>query len=671
MDRLTPKEISVEKLLAINTIVDQLRTLSLGDASVKEQLQKYQPEKYLLGDELTIADLLLWDYMSRLQITSDFYHRLDSLPELQRAKKEISHLLSEIPLVDHYKFQVVEQVVGITGLDADFVLENVIHPKKDKKQPVGDVAICVPALKLPGNPIELCKNIASQFKTNDDIVKVTSQGPFCHFFFSPQIYTKCLKQVLQMNESYGRNYNGLSKFAVVEFSSPNIAKPFHAGHLRSTIIGSFVTKLLNHCGWETTSINYLGDWGKQYGLLAVGFEKYGSEQELINDPIKHLFDVYVSINKDAEADESIHDQARLYFKRMEDGDENALALWSRFRELSIHKYKDIYKRINVEFDIYSGESQYSLRQMKSVVDELKDKKLLTNDGGALLVDLKEYQLGTAVIGKTDGSMLYLSRDIAAAIDRKKKFQFDRMVYVVGTQQDHHFRQLFKILELSGHPFVHQCQHVAFGLIKSKDGNMSTRKGTVVFLEQILDHVQEEMHGVMQKNEVKYKQIQDPVAVSDIVGISAIIVQDLSARRVKDYEFDWNRMLAFEGDTGPYLQYAHARMCSIERGVDFSPSAENFSTLKLELLKEPKVFAVLETILEFPQVIQELEKSSEPCQLVNFCLRLAHVVSSCISEVWVQGQEKDTQYVRLAVYKSARICLGVGLRLLGLKPLERM
>ena len=250
------------------------------------------------------------------------------------------------------------------------------------------------------------------------------------------------------------------------------------------------------------------------------------------------------------------------------GDPVALALWQRFRDLSITKYKDIYARLNVEFDVYSGESQYSLSQMQSVLDELSALGLLKPDQGALMVDLKEHKLGTAIIGKTDGSMLYLSRDIAANIERKKLYDFDEMFYIVGTQQEHHFKQLFLILELMGKDWASKCHHINFGMIKSKDGNMSTRKGSVVFLEEILDQVKEEMHAVMKKNEVKYAQVVDPVGVSDVVGMSAIMIQDMSARRHKDYEFDWNRMLSFEGDTGPYfLNFAYAVDISNMRMLD--------------------------------------------------------------------------------------------------------
>lgn len=389
------------------------------------------------------------------------------------------------------------------------------------------------------------------------------------------------------------------------------------------------------------------------------------------DPIKHLFDVYVQINKDAGENEAIHDEARAYFKRMEDGDEKALGYWKRFRDLSIVAYKKIYARINVHFDLYSGESQYSLEQMRDVLKDLGEKNLLTTlEGGAMAVDLKEWDLGTAVIGKTDGSMLYLSRDIAAASDRQKLYDFDDMFYVVATQQHHHFKQLFKILDLQGKTWADKCHHIDFGLIKSKDGNMSTRKGTVVFLQQILDHVKEEMHEVMKKNETKYAQIEEPEVVADIVGISAIIIQDLSARRHKDYAFDWSRMLSFEGDTGPYLQYAHSRLCSIVRKSPLELTSEN-ALEHLPLLKEKSATDLVDVIGQYPEVVRGLSSTLEPCTLVKYSWKLAHAVSVAYQDVWVHGQEKEIALARLALYTAARHTLGNALRMLGLKPLERM
>jgi arginyl-tRNA synthetase len=377
------------------------------------------------------------------------------------------------------------------------------------------------------------------------------------------------------------------------------------------------------------------------------------------------------LQQDANENDAIHDEARAYFKRMENGDEKALAYWRKFRDLSIVAYKNIYARINVHFDLYSGESQYSLDQMRDVLKGLQEKKLLTTlEGGALAVDLKEYDLGCAVIGKTDGSMLYLSRDIAAASHRQKLYDFDDMYYVVATQQNHHFKQLFKILNLQGKPWADKCHHIDFGLIKSKDGNMSTRKGTVVFLQEILDHVKEEMHEVMKKNEAKYSQIENPESVADIVGISAIIIQDLSARRHKDYAFDWNRMLSFEGDTGPYLQYAHSRLCSIERKSSFKLTMDN-AFENLDILTEKSALDLIDIIGQYPELVRDLSATLEPCTLVKYSWKLAHAVSAAYQDVWVHGQEEKIAIARLALYTAARYTLGNALRMLGLQPLERM
>lgn len=352
---------------------------------------------------------------------------------------------------------------------------------------------------------------------------------------------------------------------------------------------------------------------------------------------------------------------------MESGNTEALGMWQKFRDLSIVKYKEMYERLNISFDVYSGESQYSLSMMKEVLEELQEKALLVPDNGALIVDLKSYGIGTAVIGKSDGSMLYLSRDIAAAQARYRAYAFDSMYYCVGVQQDHHFRQLFKILELTGKTWAPTCHHIPFGMIEG----MSTRKGTVVFLKDILDTTQDEMHKVMKANTVKYAQIADPVHVSDVVGISSIMIQDMSARRIKDYEFNWSRMLSFEGDTGPYLQYAHARLCSIERAAGVSVDASNLDKVDWSLLSEPQAHNLIDHIAIFSDTIHMTGQNKEPITLVKYCLRLSHFVSSALTDLYVVNQPTDIATARLAMYKAARIALGNGLRLLGLSALERM
>lgn len=404
-------------------------------------------------------------------------------------------------------------------------------------------------------------------------------------------------------------------------------------------------------------LNFIGK-----GLLAVGFARYGSEEALKEDAIKHLYDVYVKINRDAEAEPTIHDEARAYFKKMEDGDEEALALWRKFRDLSIEKYKQVYARLNISFDVYSGESQVD-DGMKRAMAQLKESGLLEDSEGAKVIDLTKYKLGKTVVEKRDGTTLYLTRDIGAAMERYEKYKFDKMIYVVASQQDLHLKQLFKTLELMGFEWANRCEHVNFGMVMG----MSTRKGTVVFLEEILDEAKDIMHEVMRKNEKKYQEVEDPEKVADEIGISGVKIQDNAARRIKNYEFDRNRMFSFEGDTGPYIQYAHARLCSVERksGLKLNPNAN------LDLLTEPEALEVIRSISQFPDLVLSLMNGVEPCNVVTYAFNLSHNISAAFETVWVRGAAPDVADARLYMYWAARTTLGNAMRLLGLRPLERM
>lgn len=383
------------------------------------------------------------------------------------------------------------------------------------------------------------------------------------FYRTVPLVSSVIPLVREKGAEYGRNpYHGLrdpkdpgkgKKNMIVEFSSPNIAKPFHAGHLRSTIIGGFLANLYEGAGWNVRRINYLGDWGKQYGLLALSYVKYGDEEQLQKDPINHLFHLYVRISAEmaAEKDDitkrkqagedvsaleanSLDEQARQYFRKMTDRDPDALAMWKRFRDLSIVRYKETYARLNIRFDEYSGESQVSEDEMGKIGDEMMAKGISKEDEGAQVVDF-EALLGkkaakgysTAVVRKKDGTALYLTRDISELLNRHEKYNFDHMIYVVASTQDLHLKQLFKIVELLGHKEIaDKCQHINFGIVHG----MSTRRGTVKFLDDILRDVADKMHETMRKNETKYNQVADPVATADTLGISSVMVQDMSGKK---------------------------------------------------------------------------------------------------------------------------------------------
>ncbi|KAI4197145.1 MAG: hypothetical protein LQ346_003062 [Caloplaca aetnensis] len=440
----------------------------------------------------------------------------------------------------------------------------------------GDLGLAVPSLRVPPKEASAkAAEWAANFPLSDLVEKPVVAGTFIQFFFKPQPLTKLIVQsILKEKKLFGTNPKlGLrdesdpskgKKRVVIDFSSPNIAKPFHAGHLRSTIIGGFLANLYEAAGWDVVRVNYLGDWGRQFGLLAEAYRMYGNEEKLEQDPIGHLFDIYVEVNKVSKPEEdeikekkeqleklaadkkdttelekeielleskSVNEKARQYFKRMENGDPDALATWKRFRNLSIERYKKTYARLNIHYDSYSGESQVEKERMDRATEQLEKSGVSEDSKGAVIVDLtknpKTKSLGKALVRKRDGSSLYLTRDIGEAVKRCELYNPDKMIYVVATQQDLHLAQLFKILELMGHQDIAgKCQHVKFGMVQG----MSTRKGTVKFLDDILRDVGEKMHEVMKGNEKKYQQVEDPEQTADTLGITAVMVQDMTGKR---------------------------------------------------------------------------------------------------------------------------------------------
>lgn len=580
-----------------------------------------------------------------------------------------------VNVVDLIRNYITEELSKISGVE-----EKLIFPALEwtNTQDRGDLLIPVPRLvrKKGANPKEIAAEWAEKFPCGEYLDKVEANGPFVQFFFKPNfLFNIVVPDILSRKEEYGSCKLVDDKKIIIEFSSPNIAKPFHAGHLRSTIIGGFLANLYEKLGWNVTRMNYLGDWGKQFGVLAVGFEKYGSEEALAKDPINHLFEVYVKINKDIEAEgdslpleESTNGKARSYFKKMEDGDPEALKIWKKFRELSIEKYIDTYARLNIKYDVYSGESQVTKAAMDRAVELFEEKNLTHVDKGATLIDLTRFskKLGKVIVKKSDGTTLYLTRDVGAAMERYEKYHFDKMIYVVATQQDLHVAQLFEILKQMGFEWAKNLQHVNFGMVQG----MSTRKGTVVFLDNILEETKEKMHDVMKKNEAKYAQIENPEEVADYVGISAVMIQDMQSKRINNYEFKWERMLSFEGDTGPYLQYAHSRLRSVERNATTIP-ASKWVSADFSLLKEPAAILLVRLLAQYPDVLRNAIKTHEPATVVTYLFKLTHQVSSCYDVLWVAGQTDELATARLALYGAARQVLHNGMCLLGLTPVERM
>ncbi|KAG8819776.1 hypothetical protein FRC17_010334 [Serendipita sp. 399] len=579
------------------------------------------------------------------------------------------------------------------------------YSKKDS-----DFTVALPRFKLGGKPAEHAAKFKDTFSPNEWVESVDTTGAgFLLFKCNTEgLARRVLKQINDSTlnrgqygeKEYGHSDVGKGQRILIEYSSPNIAKEFHVGHLRSTIIGAFLVNLYKACGYDTVSLNYLGDWGKQFGLIAVGYEKYGDEEEMKREPIKHLYNVYVQINKDLkaekpetekkdfkakqdeaealkpeeeekdddEAESGVDAAARAYFKRMESGDEDSLVNWRQWRELSIKQYEEQYKVLNVKFDEYLGESMVSHQRQVEAVAQLEKMGLVSDSKGAKLIDLEQWKLGKAILLKKDGTTMYLTRDIVGAIDRWERYQFDKMIYVVSSQQDLHLAQFFKILSLMGFEWASRLEHINYGLVTG----MSTRKGTAVFLNQIIKESADVMKEQMMKNEEKFSQIEDPEYVAREVGLTAIKIQDMQAKRINNYAFNWSRMTSFEGDTGPYLQYAHVRLSSIERKNPEILPLPALESIKFAYLTEPKARDIIFHLGAYPDAVRTALKTREPSGIITYLMRLSHSISSAWDVLLVKGEpDVEKARARMWLFLLAREVLGAGMRLLSLTPLDRM
>ncbi|KAI2652447.1 putative arginine--tRNA ligase, mitochondrial [Labeo rohita] len=446
--------------------------------------------------------------------------------------------------------------------------------------------------------------------------------------------------------------------------SPNIAKKFHAGHLRSTIIGNFIANLKKALGKEVIRVNYLGDWGMQFGLLGAGFERFGSQEKLRRRPLEHLFEVYVQVNREAERDESVRSAAAEFFRRLERRENQALALWRQFREITVDEYKCIYERLGVHFDHYSGEA-FHHHQTQNVLDKLKTRGLLkTTEKGTGVVDLS----GTgdmssyATLVRSDGTSLYITRDVAAALYRKHRFGFDEMIYVTDKSQTIHFQQLFQILQAMGHQWADRCVHVAFGLVQG----MSTRRGEVVFLEDVLEEACSRMLNNMRHSSTS-KELEDPEQTAETVGISALIIQDFKGPLMSDYKFDWDKVLQAQGDTGVFLQYTHARLCSLLR----RHASETQSCCDVSPLVDGRSVSLLQHLLRYDEVLLQSANELQPRHLVNYLMTLSHLAASAHRELPVKGSSAAVAQARLSLFSAVRSVLANGMRILGITPVEKM
>ena len=546
------------------------------------------------------------------------------------------------------------------------------HLKKDVKDLIeippdptlGDYAFpCFSLAKeLKKNPNQIAQDLSKQIKA-DFLTKIETKGAYLNFFVDKTLLIQdVLTTVLQEKEKYGRSTLGKGKTVVIDMSSPNIAKPFGIGHLRSTIIGNALRNLLILQGYKVIRINHLGDWGTQFGKLIVAFKLWGDAKKLKKDPIPYLLDLYVKFHDVAEKKPELEDEARAWFKKLEDGNKEALALWKTFKDLSLVEFKKVYKLLGVEFEAYSGEAFYN-DQLESTIELIKKKGITEMSEGALIVNLEKYTMPPAILRKSDGATLYLTRDVAAALYRKKTYNFDTMLYEVGGEQKLHFQQLFKVLELLGYTWAKDCTHVDHGLYLGSDGKkFSTRKGKTVFMTDVLDETINLAKKIIQEKNPKLKNKD---AVAQHVGVGAIIFGDLCNDRSRDILFDIDKFTSFEGETGPYLQYTHARLCSILRKKKLSAGKITYS------LYDKTEQEIIKHLGRFSDILLDATHQYKPHILARYLLDLAQMINSFYVSHPVLQDDKDLEKARLALITAVKIVLSNGLGILGITSLEEM
>ena len=470
-----------------------------------------------------------------------------------------------------------------------------------------------------------------------------------------------LREATSAGEAYGRCEDGAGQTIAIDYSSPNIAKPFHVGHLRSTIIGGALVRIFEVLGYKVIGINHVGDWGTQFGRQIAGLKRFGKPEDA--DDLMSLNRLYVKFHEVADSDPELVEEAREWFRRQESGDHVALALWRRIRDTSLDYFKRIYERLGVRFDSYTGESFFN-DKMDVVIEEARAKGLAEVSDGALIIDLSEEGIDTpALLEKADGTTLYLTRDVAAARYRHDTYGCDRIVYVVASGQSLHFRQLFTVLKMLGHAWSEGCVHVNFGLVQG----MSTRKGNVIYLEELLDEARDRALAYMRGQIEKRLELDDEETVAEAVGIAAIFFADLSKQRIKDYRFDWDLAISFEGDTGPYLMSAHTRIAGILRNCGLEPDPD----AGVSPLVEPEAHRLVSLVARYPEALREAARQYEPSVLANYLLELARGLHASYTVLRVKGEEAGKAQARLLLFTAVKQVLRSGLTILGIRPLERM
>lgn len=558
---------------------------------------------------------------------------------------------------------------AIEGLSADEIKDMLEIPVDSK---MGDYAFpCFKLAKvLRKAPPMIAQGIAEKLRGVELFEKVENVNAYVNMFLSRNVFVQELVSgVAADGERYGSSDIGQNRKVIVEFSSPNIAKPFHIGHIRSTVIGNSIYKIHDFLGYDTVRINHLGDYGTQFGKMIVSYRRWGNEADVTREPIKTLLGYYVKFHEEAEKDPSLEDEARDVFTKLENGEPEETRLWQWFRDESLKEFNRVYDMLGISFDSYAGESFYS-DKMERVVGMLKNADLLKESEGAQIVDLEEYGMSPALITKKDGSSLYITRDIAAAVYRKEHYDFYKNLYIVASQQNLHFQQWIKIIELLGYEWAKDCVHIPFGLVSLEEGTMSTRHGRVVFLEEVLTRAVNQTREVILEKNVNTDNVD---VTARQVGIGAVIFQELSNNRIKDYVFSWEKVLNFEGETGPYVQYTHARAASVLRnGGDVTAQAiADASKVNMNHITGDSAYELAKLVYRFPEVVLDAADKYEPSIVTRHIVDIAQSFNKFYHDEHILVDDVEEKKAKLLLVYAAKQTIQNGLKLLGMEAPERM
>lgn len=568
-----------------------------------------------------------------------------------------------------YKTLIADKVSSIyEGITSEDILQLIEYPVNTK---MGDFSLpCFKLSKTLRKPPAAIADELKQVLKMGEFEQVESVSGYLNFYLDKSLFVhRVLSDVMKQGEKYGSKNIGSGKTIVIDYSSPNIAKPFHIAHLRSTVIGNALYRIHSFLGYTCVGINHLGDWGTQFGKLIVAYRMWGSRQDVENIGIDELLRLYVKFHEEAEHNPSLEDEARAWFVKLEQGDEESLDLWRWFVDISLKEFKCIYDLLGITFDSYAGESFYN-DKMDAVTQELKDKNLLEEDDGAWLVRLDEYGMPPALILKKDGSSLYHTRDITAAIYRKKTYHFDKTIYVTDYAQNLHFQQWFKVVEMMGHEWSADLIHVPFGRVSLEGMSLSTRKGNVIKLEDVLKQAIAKTKAIIEARNHPIPHLEETARQ---VGVGAVIFHDLSTSRIKDVAFTWENVLSFEGETGPYVQYTHARICSIlaKAGDRFQATDDELSHLA-EQLQDEAAYQLLRELSVFGERVELAAKKLEPSIVARYLIDLAQAFNRFYHECPILTvADKEIRTARLVMCDSVRSVLRTGLPLIGLEAPAQM